>query len=108
MENILTSQLFSTIRHSAFLDELEKIAEDRLEKSQQFKKWLKNTALIAAGTGVGTGTVMVGEKVLNHALGDKWRSLPPKTRMAIAAPIASAAGMGAMLFLQKLNEEKSK
>lgn len=88
-----------------FRTELEKISSDRSEKA---KKWLKGTAAVAAGTGLGTGAYMLGERAVSKKLGRRWRSLQPNTRRAVAGGAAGLATIGGMMLTQRLAREKQK
>jgi hypothetical protein len=104
------SDSFSGVTLSAFCDELEKIAEaaSRPKKGEQFKKFIKTTATIAAGTAAGTGALMVGEKILNAVVGDSWRGLSPQTRSTLLGVGSSAAALGAAYMAKRLLDEKKK
>ncbi len=98
----------SSVIQLAFTDELEKIAEEEVNNKQRFKKWLKNTALIAAGTGLGTGIAMVGDKGLRAGLGPTWKTLDPRTRLAILSAGAALTSSGAAALHKKMEKEKLK
>jgi hypothetical protein len=104
----------SSVTEEAFLDELEKIASEtganvqEPTNSQKFKKWLKNAALISAGTAAGTGAFMVGEKYLGPHISKKWNAISPNTRVAIAGPAILFGNLITALALRKMEEEKNK
>jgi hypothetical protein len=100
--------------HRGLYDELEKIsaakgisAEDR-QRREKLKKWAKNTALFAAGTGAGTGTAMIGERLISSAFGARWKAMPKSKQMAILGPAIGIASVGGALLMRKALEEKRK
>lgn len=109
-----TSWRLTAASRAALFDELEKIAADQAGKAQararreKLKKWLKSTALVAAGTGAGTGAAMIGDRLISSAFGAKWRGLPKEKRLAIIGPASGIAAMGGALLARKLMEEKRK
>lgn len=109
-----TSWRLTAVSRAALFDELEKIAAAQSNKAQararreKVKKWLKGTALVAAGTGAGTGAAMLGDKVISGAFGPKWRSLPREMRLKILAPAISVSTMGGAYLAKRLMEEKRK
>lgn len=92
----------------AFRDELEKISASGAEKRERAKKWLKGTAAVAAGTGLGTGAYMLGERAVSKKLGRRWSSLQPGTRRAVAGGAAGLATVGGMMLAQRMAKEKQK
>lgn len=98
----------STTTLAALRDELIKIgaAKAEREKKLRLKKWLKNTLLIAGGSAAGTGISMAGDRILKKALGKAWARTHPKTRLAIAIPLASAAGAASMAAGKKMMTER--
>lgn len=100
-----TTRTFSLASATAFTDELVKIAQAN-QKKGQFKKWLKDTSIVAAGTGLGTGAYMLGERALTKKLGPKWGSLTPATRRSVAGAASAAATVGGLLLAHKLAKEK--
>lgn len=95
---------------AGFLSELEKISEAHPgpERRERVKRWLKGTAAVAVGTGLGTGAYMLGEKAVSNKLGRRWSSLSPSTRRTIAGGAAGLATVGGMMLAQRLAREKQK
>lgn len=88
------------------LDELEKIAET--EQSKKVKHWLKNTAIVAAGTGAGTGAMMITEKALSSVVGPHWATMSPTSKKLIVGSLIGLSSVGAGLAAKKLFEERQK
>jgi hypothetical protein len=93
---------------AGFSTELVKISADKTEKREKAKKWLKGSAAVAAGTGLGTGAYMLGEKAISKKLGKRWSSLAPATRRTVAGGAAGLATVGGMMLAQRLAREKQK
>ena len=107
--DILVDPSGKLITRAAFFDELSKIAAaGPSENSVKFKKWLKNAALVAAGTGAGTAAVMVLDKLLGDKLGKTWQSVSPKTKMLVVGPLIGLSIAGRATAQQKLENAKSK
>ncbi len=106
----MTTRTSSRASATAFVDELTKIAAAKApsEKKGKLKRWLKNSALVAAGTGLGTGAYMVAEKGVGSKFGKRWSSLHPNTRRGIAGAGAGAATVGGLLLASKLAKERAK
>lgn len=100
-----TSSLSSDVL-GGLLDELEKIAED--DQAKRLKRWMKNTAIIAAGTGAGTGAMMVSERLLSSALGSHWAVMSPTAKKLVVGPLIGLTSVGAGLAAKKLFEERAK
>lgn len=96
----------SSVGQAAFLDELEKIAEE-LTKKEQVKRYLKGALLISAGAGAGTGAVMLADKALSRAA-PAWNSLSPTVKKLIVGPALGITTVGALVAAQKLREEQIK
>lgn len=103
----MTTPTFYLASATAFADELVKIAKAN-QKKGQFKKWLKDSSIVAAGTGLGTGAYMLGERALAPRLGPKWNSLKPATRASVAGAASMAATVGGLLLAHKLMKERQK
>jgi hypothetical protein len=108
-----TSSLPSAIPEArfvdGFLDELQKISSAiHQERRDKAKKFLKNTALIAGGAGVGSALTTVADKLVGSKLGPAWSRLDPKTKKLIVGPLLGAGVMASRLALRKMYEEKSK
>ena len=98
---------------SAFSDEMAKIADVQPEAEQEPKKkgglktWLKNTALVGAGTAVGTGAGMLAEKLVkNH-----FPKVQVPTKAKLLTGVAGGATVGGMLlksYMQKVKNEKDR
>ena len=65
------------VTRAALFDELGKIAaaHPAPDKKVQFKKWLKNAALVAAGTGAGTAAFMIADELAGKNLSPAMRTL---------------------------------
>jgi hypothetical protein len=109
METTRTSSLSSATREALF-DELVKIAEEAEKKqgNEKLKRWVKNTAIIAAGAGAGQGLAMLGEKALASKFGPKWAQMSAQSKMRILGPALGAATAGSLLaaqYLKKVQQE---
>lgn len=104
-----TMQTFSasSASQAAFLDELEKIAEE-LSRKEQTKRFLKGALTIAAGAGAGTGAVMLADKAVGKVVGQHWSSLSPAVKKLIVGPALGLSTVGGMMAVQKLREEQNK
>jgi hypothetical protein len=89
----------------AFLDELEKIGT-ATKQNGALKKWVKTTLAISAGTAAGTGTLMVGERVLGKYLKKHWNKLSPQSRLMLLGAGSSAAALGAGVLAKKMLDRK--
>lgn len=89
----------------AFLDELEKIGT-AVKKNGALKKWVKTTLAISAGTAAGTGTLMIGERVLGKYLKKHWNKLSPQSRLALLGAGSSAAALGAGVLAKRMLDRK--
>lgn len=101
----MTSSL-SSDAVGALLDELEKISEDA--RAKKAKRWLKNTAIVAAGTGMGTGAMMLAEKLTTTALSPHWRLLNPTVRNLLLGSAVGVTSTGAALLAAKLFDERGR
>lgn len=101
-----TTSCLSSAALSALRDEFEKIAD--AERNAKLKRWLKNSAIIAAGTGAGTGAALLTNEGLKRAIGPQWRSLSPTMRKAILAPAVGITSIGAAHAFRRLLEESHK
>lgn len=91
--------------HAALYDELTKIsAAKKKPKGTAFGRWAKNTLLIAGGTAAGTGVAMATDRVASKLFKRRWSKLKPQTRLAIGAPIGTAASLASMYSARKLLE----
>lgn len=106
----MTTRTSSLVSATAFADELVKIAAASLpsEKKGKLKSWLRDSGIIAAGTGLGTGAYMLGERGLGPMLGPRWNTLKPATRASVAGAASMAATVGGLLLAHKLMREKHK
>lgn len=94
------------ISYTAFGDELIKIAEAEqipINKAT-FKKFLENTAFIAAGTAAGYGA---GE-LTRRGLAKVVPGLSPRARQAILAGTTLLGGTGVALLKRKMDQEKNR
>jgi hypothetical protein len=99
------------VGRAALFDELEKIAEaspDAAANRDKFKKWLKNSAIVAAGAGAGTAATMVVDKLLGDKLGKAWQGISPATKMLIIGPLVGLSVMGASYGGHKVLTERKK
>lgn len=90
---------------AACLDELDKIAA--AQKKPQFKRWLKNSLILAAGYGAGHGAGMLAEHGLKKLLGKK-QIIRSKTGRIALYGATGLAGLGTMLARQRMMDEKRK
>lgn len=72
------------------------------------KTWAKNTALMAAGAGVGTGAAMIVDRFLGHKLGPTWAGMEHQKKKLIIGALIGATTVGSGLLAQKLIEERKK
>jgi hypothetical protein len=105
IQTALSSSLHPISRLS-FYDELEKIASERQPKNNKVKRWLKSTAIVSAGAGIGTGAYMGGERLAKKLVGKRWDRMNPKTRLAILGPASALAGYGAARLTRKVMRKK--
>src|SRR5258708_40228908 len=73
----------------SFFDELSKIAE--VSKDSKFKRWLKASAVLAAGQGVGHGIAYMGDRFVSKAM----HNIPSDQRMKLRLVAGTLAGLGA-------------
>lgn len=92
----------------AFIDELEKIGSAEQERKEKIKRWVRNSAIIAAGTGAGTGASMLTEHAARHLLGAKWATMSPSSRQLVLAPAIGLTSIGAAMAARRLMEERAK
>lgn len=103
----------SSVTLEALSDELMKIAaaqeakETQQSRRDRLKKYLKSTALISAGAGVGYGAGMIAEKAFEKLFGPKWNSLPLSSKLRILGAAAGAASVGALAAREWLAHERS-
>lgn len=97
----------SSVGQAAFLDELEKIAEE-LTRKEQMKRYLKSAALIAAGAGAGAGAVMLGDKAIQRIIGPSWAAMSPMVKNLIVGPAFGLATVGGIVGVQRMREEQIK
>ena len=95
------------VTFSSFSDEISKIAAEHFEPPRsdgkvKLKKWLKNTALIGAGTGIGTGAGMIAEKLVRKYHPE----IGPMTKMKYLSGLASAATMAGMLAKMEISRTR--
>lgn len=91
-------------RFVGLLDELEKISEAS-SNGEKFKRWAKNTAIIAGGVGTATVATMAADKALGGALGKAWSNASPKTKMLIVGPLLGLTAIGGHMAASKRGEE---
>ena len=103
-----TSSTSGQARRAGLFDELVKISEATAPEAKKptLKKWLKNTALIAGGAGVGTAVAMAADKLSGSKLGPTWGKLDTKAKKAIVGALLGASTVGAGLVGQKMMEER--
>lgn len=97
----------SSVSLVAVLDELEKISED-LPTKERVKRWLKNTAIITAASGVGAAAMTLGEDVLKRKLGPTWATLSPSTKRYIIGPALGVSSLGAGIMAKKMYDEQKR
>lgn len=79
-------------------DELGKIAEVKKKPdSGRFKKFLKNTAIISAGTGAGVGAAELAQKALEKAFAGRWAGIPSPTKRRLLGAALGLASSGAFV-----------
>ena len=93
---------------SALFDELEKISEAQPSSGDRAKKWLKNSALVAAGAGAAAAAGTVLDKYLTTHLGNAWVNTDVKTKMLVLAPIIGLSTVGAVVAGHKVMGEHQK
>lgn len=76
------------------------------ERRRKLGRWLKGTAAVAAGTGVGTGIYMLGHAAAQKHLPKYWAKLSPQMRTAILGAGSGIAGLGSAALAKKLLHEK--
>lgn len=101
-----TSSL-SSARLAGLFDELVKISEAQSNK-EKAKQWMKNTALIAAGAGAGTGAGMLVERFAKKNIGPMFAHADPRTKAMILGALAGGGSIAASLLAKKLYEERKK
>lgn len=103
MANTKTSSR-SLVMQEALRDELLKIAA--VDKDDRFKKFLKSTALIGAGTGLGYGAGMALEKAVQKAFGAKWATVPGAQQAKLLGAAAGLTAAGAYVGREWLGHER--
>lgn len=93
------------VQLTAFADELTKIAESSHPK---LKRWLKNTAILAAAAGTSVGAGMLVERGAQTLLAKHWASMTPAARSNIKNGLAGLAGMGVAMASDSVFRERSK
>lgn len=89
----------------AFYDELEKISAAKAGEGK-VGKWLKNTAIVSAGAGLGTAAYSAGHRALKKHGGPGWNRLSNARKAAILGPAAVAAGLTSAHLARKLLKKK--
>lgn len=95
----------------AFYDELLKISAAESagkRRRKQLGRWLKGTAAVAAGTGVGTGVGMLLQEGARRVAPKTWAKLSPRAQLAVIGPASAAATLGAAALAHHLMKEKRK
>ena len=96
------------ISFSSFGDELIKIAQydpkNRPVNREKFKQFLGNTAMIAAGTGLGYGAAHLVGSGLKRFAG----SPASKVRQGLAIGLPVAGGLAVMGYKRELDKEKNR
>ena len=104
----------SSVTLGALQDELEKIADaltKKEENKKKLKKWLKNTALVAAGTGVGEAAAQGAAHLAKKKFGPAWAQTPRAKKLRILGPAIGAGTAGIALatsYIKKKYEEEDK
>lgn len=108
METTMTSSQSLVIpeaQFNAFLDELQKIAEVKKSPNQgKLKKWLRATAVMSAGYGVGHGTAYALDRFISKEL----NRIPATTRHKLLGPAAGIMGAASAYALKKRYEHYKK
>jgi 2-phosphoglycerate kinase len=85
----------SSVTHAAFLDELEKIAEQ--DRKARLKRWAKNTGIIMGGAAAGTGASMLADKAARMMGAKKWQGMStPAKRNMLGAALGVSVAAGAL------------
>lgn len=106
MKHYLTSTNSGATR-AALLDELSKIAEATQKPSnERLKKFMKSTAIIGAGTGLGYGAAMLADKGLSTALGSRWATLGTPAQKKLVGALLGLASSGAFVGREWLGHER--
>lgn len=102
--------LLHTASHAALSDELLKIAQEaQAPKPAGFKRWVKNTALIGAGYGLGHGTAhLLDEKVLRPLVGEKWKKWNSPRKAGLMRAFMGITAAGGMLAAENLAYQRWK
>lgn len=88
----------------SFFDEMSKIAETSPDNKAKLKKWLKASAVIAAGQGVGHGISYIGDRIVSKAM----HTMPSHQRMNARLVAGTLAGLGASYAYSKMMDSKNK
>ena len=86
---------------AALFDELSKIAEvspPPKDNKTVSRKWLKNAALFAAGTGAGTAAFMIADKFAGN-------QLSPQAKAIIAGLAAQGGNVATRKLMELYNKE---
>jgi hypothetical protein len=78
------------------------------EKKSKFKRWLKNSLIVAGAAGTGTAATMVADKALGPHMGKMWNKMSPTMKRAVVGPLIGLTGIGAVLASQKLMQQRYK
>lgn len=87
-------------------NELLKIAEAEQKKPSKLKRYLKNSAIIAGGYGLGHGLGMLADKGAKKAFGEKWTKMVPESKKRWIYPALGAASAGSFLANEYLNYKR--
>lgn len=88
----------------SFFDELEKISEAAPSKKEKFKKWLKSTAVLSAGYGIGHGSAYAIDRVLSKNL----NTIPLTVKHKMLGPAVGIGGAAASYSIKKMIEHHRK
>lgn len=108
METTQTFSIFGPATVEALFDELEKIAEEAkpTDKPPKFENWIKNTALIAGGSGLGVAGAMAVDKIVGAKIGPLWQRMSPATKKKIVGGLIGATTVGSTLAARKLMDTR--
>lgn len=87
----------SSVAAAALVDEFTKIAQAK--KKGKLKKFLKNTAIVAGGYGLGHGAGMLADEFIAKKV---LKNIPLEKKKRWVGPALGAATAGSMLIAERL------